>query len=1130
MTLATAQPRSVLCGMTQFRLKLLGTPAVMLAGQALEVGVKPTLLLSFLVLNPAQANQNIAGISRDQIAQWLWGNRSSPLGNLSSALNKLREQLGKEAFETDERSRSLTLRLQVQCDVLEVLHEAKTDEPKRWETAWSIWPETFLSFADPHWESTLDPECQDWIESQRETLQQSRRELAVKLALNRLERHDWTGALSFLESVQPEDGDPRENLVFFTMLVHTVQGKSLIALKVYQKLEAVLLDLGGQPGADTRTALEIARESAVAAAKGLLEELFPIGREAADMPFVGRSMELELMNSSLPISMEGRAHAIVIRGEPGAGKTEFARRLMRRLDPTRQAYLYAEGFGERHAPAWRAFDMVVRHLVRARRHELESMGSELKAALARFVPDLLEDADSRSFDDERLLFLAIRWLLTHPERPTLLFLDDIQWIDGPSLGLVLELLRKPPPRGLILLTTWRDTEIPNTEEAKFVSLERLFELIRRERLGPELTLESLDQQAIQELISDLDRPADVEWLQKQTGGNPLYLLEMIEANHLEPGVIPPKLETLVQARIKGLPNQTSARQVLEVCAVLGEGATLGEVRTVTGLSFEETVETLSLLRESRLLRRGDATVSFNHDLIAQASLQLINPERSQLLNLRAAQTRRHQPERAAVHYWAAMNQGLNELPREEMLQIADAFGQAAMSQSLRGDPAGGSVWFDHSLRFAPDATSRVVALTRRARVNERLERYEAASNDLKQANQLSTIVDPITRAGVLNAQGLLLIMCFGDADGCEQNSNTALSLLEGLEGHGVLIERANALNNLGVAAWQRSDLESAEAHHRQSLSIRTALGDRASMARSHHNIALVLTRQSDGQAREHFEAAIELLERIGDRAQIADAYTNLSWLEWRLGNLDAAEKLCEQALEAAQPWGEEFNSYMIYNNLGAIRFLRGHHRQARDAYSAALATQHASLNKHNRATFNANLAEVELRLGLLTDAQSNIEQALLLLSSAHDPALEANIWWYSGEASALTGDKGAALEAYQSALILARTAGKRVREAESLARIARLEQDRTLAEQAITIADTPVTRANQHVLTGGVEEVFQHLIQVGDAYEVARFAADLFLNTGNATWMLEAQRSLEELRNAASESTDQRVGGEGGNV
>ncbi len=1088
-------------------IKVLGFPKVYFGDQTLDCGIKPSLLLALLALGNDQT-----AFTRDQLALWLWSGKPNPLANLSSALNKLRESLGADAFVGDEKLRTLRLGIDTTCDLLSVMADCQSDQATRWSKAWERWEMPFLGFADPYWDVRLDPQFQEWLLERRESLHLLRRDLASKLATHHLEAQRWVQAQTFLEAVPPEVLDVRETQVFHAMLVCTALGQPEQALRLYQRLSEVLNELNSKPNEDVSTAYAIARQNEIAAARGLLEELYPLGQGVKEMPFVGREMDMQMLISKIPNSFETRAYALLLTGEPGAGKTEFARRLVKRLDPNRKIFLMAESFSEQLAPQWRTFDLIVRQLVRSRRKELEQMPTELRAALARFAPDLLEvNTSSEVNDDERLLFLALRWLLTDADRPTLLFLDDAQWIDPPSLGLVLELLRKPPPRGMLLLLTARDTEGLNSENLPSHLL-RLIEMIQREQIGVVHPLEGLDENGIAELTQYLGRTGlNVADLRQQSGGNPLYLLEMLQVQTPKLGLTP-RLEAMMRNRIEALPAASQAREVLEAASILGEGAGLAELRAVCNLSFEQTVKALSTLRAARLLRRADTQIAFHHELTRQATRNAMTPQRVQLLHLRAAQVRLNRPELAATHFWAALAEGRETLPEEDMQTVVEIFSQAGTLFAMRGDPEHGHGWFKRSLELAPNATTRVNALTRRARVHERMLEFDSASRDLDQAQVLAGAVDAVTRASILNARGLLFATAFGDAASAERVAREALKQLEGLETPSALSERANALNNLGVAANYRHDLAVAEQHHKSALEIRRALGEVERVAISLQNLGSTLIASYDPAARTYFEEARAIFKQIGNRLGIAYILTNLGLLEWQLGALDKAEHCFEEALEAGKPWGEDFNSDTIYNNLGAIRFFQGKYLAARTAYSIALGSKHVVNHLLKRAILHNNLAEAELRLGRFNEVRTNLENAFELFKSAPNAAYQANCHWFQGELEVLTGKPLAAHQSYLQAVELAQKSKQSEREAESLARLAQLNQDQILAEQAIRILDTPLTRSAKTAASGAFTQALEGLLVTNDLYEQLRLATDAAYITQEASWLERAKILLEQIR------------------
>ncbi len=1106
---------AVLYIVTRLEFRLLGRPQVLLEGQPLELGRKPVVLLALL----CDLSKGSKLPTRDVLAQMLWAGKSNALGSLSTALGQIREVLGFDPFISDDKTRTLQLGSEFSSDWQTQFQATTSENPNHWLESWQALAQEFLGFPEPAWDAKFDLDVQNWLEAKRQELQQLRRDLSSRLALHHLKLQNWLTALPFLEFVKPEIGDPQEQMLLYRMLVLTATDQPERARAAHRELLECLHELGGRPNSDIEAALAMANAVEIAAARGLLTELFTNQHQEKPVPFLGRDNTIEQLHAALPNSLEGRVWGVRLIGEPGAGKTELARHWIALLDPQKRAYLHAEGFSERHTPAWRTFDMVVRQLVRARRHDLEAMPSELRAAIARFVPDLLDVTGDAPSEDERLLLLGIRWLLSDEMRPTLLFLDDLQWIDPASFGLVLELLRKPPPRGLLLIVTQRDTEQTPTLE-----LSRLPELLQREHAGISLELPPLNETAIQELATLLGQPnTDTGWLKQQSGGNPLYLLEMLEADYVKPdaALIPPNVQELIQYRLNTISQNISAQLVLEACAVLGEGSTLLEIKTVTELGYDAVVEGLSILRNARVLRRGDTSIHFNHDLTLGVAKAHLTPERQQVLHLRAARARYDTPELAAQHYWNALQGGTITLDALQMADITETFAKAGTSQSLRGDMTAGALWYDRALERATTPNTRVRTLTRRARVHERLMRLDEASQDLDRADLLIAGLDVVTRASLLNARANLLGTYFRDAQATAELANRALALLEGLDSIEVLVERGNTLHNLGLAKWLEQDLQNAERYLREALEIRRALGDLDKVGDTLDNLGLVLTDQVKPEAREIFEETLSTRERLGSLANVARTRANLGRFFWRFGDLSTAEQHYERALTTIQPIGEDIIAHAVFNNLGLIRFEQGKFREAREAYQRALKSPRIATSKPSLIMFRSNLAEVEIRLGLFQDAKDNLELGMELLRQITNdsPSAESHYFQltefhlFRGDIFALTKDYSEAENAFQSASNVAQTGHLKDREALALSKLARLRDSKDVAQQAIKLADMPMTRAALYTVERDFNSAQLEIQKINDPFEEARLMLDFAFLTKDQNWHTRANQLLEQLKN-----------------
>ena len=112
------------------------------------------------------------------------------------------------------------------------------------------------------------------------------------------------------------------------------------------------------------------------------------------------------------------------------------------------------------------------------RAELGPLGGELTRILpdlAARVPGLAAPVQTDPETERHRLFEAVSDFLAEMSRadPVILVLDDIHWADKPSLLLLRHLLRSGSPMRLLVLATYRDTD-----------LDRTHPLVRRARRPP----------------------------------------------------------------------------------------------------------------------------------------------------------------------------------------------------------------------------------------------------------------------------------------------------------------------------------------------------------------------------------------------------------------------------------------------------------------------------------------------------------------------------------------------------------------------------------------------------------------------------------------------------------------------
>jgi predicted ATPase len=210
---------------------------------------------------------------------------------------------------------------------------------------------------------------------------------------------------------------------------------------------------------------------------------------------VGRDAEMRTVRSLVSRSADQPAQIIQIDGPIGIGKTAFVTALLAQLD-VRTHVARSEGFGT-HGPLVALRTMIESHL----HASLES---------------LLDDSSPSS--------LAARVARALGPEPTVLAIDDAQWLDSASVDFVVSLLResRPTPLTLIVVHRPRRTTLP------------LLARLRREGAWHDhVTLAPLPDDVARALVTDLS-PAQQASTIETSDGNPLFIRSLSAAFRRDP--------------------------------------------------------------------------------------------------------------------------------------------------------------------------------------------------------------------------------------------------------------------------------------------------------------------------------------------------------------------------------------------------------------------------------------------------------------------------------------------------------------------------------------------------------------------------------------------------------------------
>jgi hypothetical protein len=306
------------------------------------------------------------------------------------------------------------------------------------------------------------------------------------------------------------------------------------------------------------------------------------------------------------------------------------------------------------------------------------------------VDEHILDAGDPSIDDGARfrLFEAVADRLHEVARDHSLVavVDDLQWADAPSLRLLAFVGRSLQGRSLLLLGTFRDTEVRAEHPLTHVvsELGAALSVVSLEGLGPQ-GVEWLLAERIGAVSEELAREVQV-----RTGGNPFFVREIA---HLldERGTpasrgVPPAIGELVRRQLRDCSD--SCAVLLDAAAVSGPELDLDVLARVLGTSRRELQADAEEGTERRILERTETGYRFRHDLVREAILAAVPADRHDELRwnlgtVLEASPRAERVEEAARHLRAGVLAGDASIAMAAAARAASAaIGALAFEQAV----------------------------------------------------------------------------------------------------------------------------------------------------------------------------------------------------------------------------------------------------------------------------------------------------------------------------------------------------------------------------------------------------------------------------------------------------------------
>ncbi len=382
---------------------------------------------------------------------------------------------------------------------------------------------------------------------------------------------------------------------------------------------------------------------------------------------VGRTVELAELRELWRRAREGLGHAVLLSGEPGAGKTRLAREItiQAALDG---ALVLSGGCYEYEATTpYLPFVEAFRRWVRDEKDDsrLRDLLGEPVAQIAKLAPEIetrlgpFPERPSLPPHEQRLLFFdaVVQVFANLARRHGLLFYaDDLHWADRGTLWLLGHLLRQLREERVLIVGAYRETELDRAHP-----LAKSLVDWNRERLVTRIVLHRFDlTETSAQLATLLGETVSMDFgdaVHRETEGNPFFVEEVLKALiekgsvYRESGrwklcelgqlVIPQSMKEAIGNRLDRISPESN--EVLRTAAVLGKTFTFDELMATTGNKEEDaTLDALDEAVAAQLITTGsDDSFTFTHDKIREVLYEELNPIRRRRLHRLAAEGLEH---------------------------------------------------------------------------------------------------------------------------------------------------------------------------------------------------------------------------------------------------------------------------------------------------------------------------------------------------------------------------------------------------------------------------------------------------------------------------------------------------------
>ncbi len=759
-------------------------------------------------------------------------------------------------------------------------------------------------------------------------------------------------------------------------------------------------------------------------------------------PLVGRADALETLRDVVARAIDFQAPQLVtIVGNQGTGKTRLINELVNSLAKDRARVFH--GAAERDPDGKPLRFTAIASLMRDRfelvpnpdeasrmrfAHEIRTvMASDQVAEMLHFLgafvgiefppTPFLRAVTENPKQHGEIARTALRRLfeLDAGQGPLVLVLDDMQWADAETLGLVSELATGLAGSPIVLLTAARPEMLVHTAGWGEGAVDHT-----------RIDLRNLEHEDAEQMFRNLlsrckTIPDDTtQNAVEMTGGNPAFLEQLVrlflhngtldasgsvwllDPDKAAETELPISIEEAIEARIAALENDE--RELLEKAAVFGNVFWVSAVIAMTRLEASPPRHTpeplelewgqgedvrrrisdlISILADQDYLLPldaddssigGDVEVVFKHNLERELIIRSTEAGKLARYYLAAAQwleAKLSQRSDEQLEFLAGLYERGGDTRR-----AARCYLQGGDRARQRYAPDEARALYEKGLAMVgeADAPARLDALHNLGDVLEQAGRTDDAMAHFVDMLRLAWRYDNLAKAGAAYSRLARGQRRLGKYDIAMEHLRRAHDLFErSRDDRGI----ASTLDDMGRVHWLRGAYGQALDFHRQALTIRRALGDRRSIALSLANIGRVHHDTGNFKAAiNQFREALDLRRDIGDLVGVVQSLCDLAGVHAEDGNHELALELIGEARTMAQEIGDKLALADVLSRSGEVKSAMGRGQEAVKDLSDAKQLAASLGDRVALAVTHQRLAQVQLQLGNLEAADVEAHAAV----------------------------------------------------------------------------------------------------------------------------------------------------------